>query len=146
MKKYNESHGVDAGNISVADYGYYKKNGAKRQKITSIGHSKFGEIISLKNGTYQVEILVSETWNGDIKDSFKLVVTSGKVAIGDACYFWDHSQKGQDSWMKFLKETNYLDKSNNQFYSVNTGGDGAFDVTILFTPVKNETLKRYKRS
>lgn len=76
-----------------------------------------------------------EEYNIIKNESFTMRITSGKVAIGDACYFWDHSEEGQENWRKFLKEVEYFNRYIPQFHGFSTGGDGTFRVTLTFKEI-----------
>ena len=94
MKKVFECIGVDAGNVSVLDYGYVIDNGGKK--------SEHNEYIEVENGLYEVELKIQESWKGNISKKGQIKVESGILVVGYPCYQFS------DSWMSFLKKTNYL--------------------------------------
>lgn len=120
---------VDAGNISVADLDYYKERG---------GDLKYGEndpcylVIKVQPGMYKADIYISDTYLGDIKDTF-IVETNGTIVVSDACYCFD------ETWMAFLKETQYLVMQNSKFMCFDTGGDGEFEVEIELDLIKEKS-------
>lgn len=125
---------VDAGNISVVDLGYIEHNGGKVGKTAN----KFCSTIDLKKGDYLVNIKM-ETLNGNVDVTRKLQALSGKVGIGDMCYFFASNEAEYNKWFDFLSKTDYLSErienleSIVPFITVDTGGDGNFSVKVSFT-------------
>ena len=129
--KITTNIGVDAGNIGVCDLTYIERNGGK-----------FGETASemcvkqeLTPGTYNVHIYCGNCWNGEI-DQTLTIKTEGTLVLGDVCYLFSSDEVDHEVWSDFLDLTDFLDKSNDYFGTVGTGGDGEFEVTFTITPVK----------
>lgn len=119
--------GVDAGNISVTDLSEYTSNGGKFGSTAK----RACKVVGMPNGTYNVTVDMPRTWKGAVSQEGTVKVTSGKVAIGDACYFFSSDEVERDVWHKYLDKTSYLKKMEKGF-SVDTGGDGDFSATISF--------------
>lgn len=115
-REYNCKVGVDAGNISVIDYGYLIKNMGKDTDLV--------QYRTVSNGWWDVTIIIEESWNGSIVKHGRIKVTKERIAIGDACYQFD------DEWSKFLDKTKYLKDMGEGGISIDTGGDGRFDVKV----------------
>lgn len=113
--------GVDAGNISVVDLNYVESMGGDFGDAADALCRK----MEIEPGEYQVSIYVDER----MKRIFK-IRTSGIVVVGDICYLFSASEPSYKSWMPFLEVTNYLSIHNENFTSVDTGGDGEFRVYI----------------
>jgi hypothetical protein len=120
--------GVDAGNIAVADLGHYEAHGGKAGKTAATQC----QVIDLEPGKYRVSLSFCG-WDGEENASGVVDVQSGKLAIGDACYFFSSGEVDHKVWLKFLGLTEgTLDAPNDKFFSVDTGGDDSFhaEVTI----------------
>jgi hypothetical protein len=126
MKINFENLSVDAGNITVIDYDYLITNyGLMRiEEAISGGHSK---VIEVEPGIYSISFN-ADCWIGKVFKVFN-ITTTGKLLVGDCCYLFD------DQWQKFLDLTDYLHKNNNNFYSIDTGGDGGFDVELTVNKI-----------
>jgi hypothetical protein len=119
---------VDAGNISVTDLSEYINNGGKNP-------GRLVKIVSIPNGVYKTHVLIPNSHRGEVGEEGEVRVTSGKVAIGDACYFFSDSLGvSPDAWTDYLNKTSYLERMSNGF-SVDTGGDGSFNTYVSFRPI-----------
>ena len=117
-----ETFGVDAGVIAVADLDMYVANGGRDCEQPST------RVIDIKPGRYNVKYDIPG-WR-KAKGNLKLTVTSGKVAIGDPCYFFPIP-----AWDEFLDKTAFLRRKFKRFKAIDTGGDGSFDSTFVFTKI-----------
>jgi len=122
--------GVDAGNISVADLDYIQDNkGAFGEAAEKMCHK-----IEMDPGVYSVILHINNCWLGDVTKSF-IFKTNGTVVIGDVCYLFSADEPSNEYWDAFLDKTEYLQKANENYRCVDTGGDGAFAVTYNFEKV-----------
>jgi len=123
---------VDAGNITLIDYDYLINNFGPMRIEESIKQG-LNKVIEVESGIYSVSLNIPDCWKGKIFKVFN-ITTTGKLIIGDCCYLFD------DKWQSFLDSTDYLHKNNRNFYSVDTGGDGEFDVDLTLNKI-NENIK-----
>lgn len=123
--------GVDAGMIMVADMDYLKScpSPDPNELHTS------GKIFSVPNGKYIVRWNIANTYNGPIKGTNILVVTSGTIFVCDPCYVIGTVL--HDDWMKWLDSTEYGKKLNSTsaFIIDEMGGDGEYNVRISLESV-----------
>jgi hypothetical protein len=117
---------VDSGSILVADMEFFRMYGC-RKPLKKL--DEFTPRIKVEKGLYDMKWNIDETWNGDVKGSGSLLVTSGDVMVCDPCYLIR-----DDLWDVYLKNTYYgflphpgtvtLDKM---------GGDGTYEVFLRGT-------------
>ena len=119
---------VDTGQIGVADVEYLVANGA----IVTRKLRRWGMLIDVHPGTYEVKLDIPNTRLGDVSES-GTIVTSGKLYVGDMCYPFS----SDDAWMGFVNKTNYLENGGDKMFNVSTGGDGEFSVGIELNEVCN---------
>ena len=129
MKTITGSFGVDAGNISVVDMGYLKRNGGQ------IGDTakRCCKVVDIENGKYKVRVDIPSSWDGHVTASKMLEVTSGQIAIGDMCYFFSIGEVEHAVWIKFLDKTKYLKSKSKKYLSISTGGDGELRAIVTLT-------------
>jgi hypothetical protein len=93
------------------------------------------------NGTYNVKLTVSDTWNGTVITTGKLKITSGQMIITDPCYIikpWDkflkavYSKHGKKDFKKCPMHFQNIKYENEQGFVIadNMGGDGAYKAKI----------------
>jgi hypothetical protein len=123
---FNLSLGCDAGGIAVTDLDYYLKNGGTDKNYPD--RSDCCTILDIPNGSYQVKFECEGSWIGPVSEIFSLKITSGKMAVGDPCYYFE------ENWNSFLKKTKYLENFETGKF-VSTGGDGSFDIVLTLKKV-----------
>jgi hypothetical protein len=125
--------GVDSGTIIVADVSIIEKD-YKKEKDNN-------HIIEISNGTYNVNVTILDSWNGQVSTSGTLKVTSGKIVVTDPCYIIGIED---EKWMDFLRKiySNWdkchgrLKKNDNYTKEIgiviadNMGGDGIYEVSL----------------
>lgn len=131
--------GVDAGMIIVADASIIEKNYEKEKEKN--------HIVEFQNGTYNVEVTILDSWNGEVSTSGILKVTSGKIVVTDPCYIigepykeWiDFLKKVYSNWDKVetchnigLKRNDDYMKEKGIVIADNMGGDGNYEVGLNF--------------
>jgi hypothetical protein len=133
MKLTATNIGVDAGLILVADYNYLKNKNPTESDLKEL--KRLGKTLTVKNGSYRVGWSIRNTWNGNIKGTGHLDITSGKVIVVDPCYVLQNGN--QERWMKWLEENDHgRDVSaTNAFILNKMGGDGLYNVTMDFEKV-----------
>ena len=123
---------VDAGNISVLLKSKikYKKN-------------NLSKTVQIKKGLYNIEISCKDSWNGSvkIKGFIKVENDEDTLIVGDACY----SIKDSD-WGNFLDKTDYLGNMHSFGVSLNTGGDGTFNIKVSITKAKKDPGNLYEKA
>jgi len=120
MTVYNV--GVDAGMIVIADLDWFKKKPGYKFE------DKLSSLHDIEPGDYQVNWKINETYNGKVKGSGVLKVTSGKVVVSDPCYLIDHEA---NHWGDLLDETNFFQSPPDGMLVLDSmGGDGCYDVDI----------------
>jgi hypothetical protein len=114
--------GVDAGLIIISDLDWFKnKPGYKFEERLSY-------IYDIEPGDYHVDWKINETWNGKVKGSGILKVTSGKIVVSDPCYLIDHEA---NHWGDILDETDFFQTAPEGMVVLDKmGGDGCYDVDI----------------
>lgn len=103
---------VDAGNISVFDK-------ALAEKLEPSG---LRQIQVDEPGEYEVKLIIFDTHcscGRQIRAKKQMKLTTTTFYVGDACYAFN------DDWAHVERKPGFL--------SVNTGGDGGFDVTVVIT-------------
>ena len=128
--QYQYSLGVDAGNISVMDYDYIIEHNGKYGETAT----RMCEQIKVPAGEYKVQIFIPHCWAGSVIKE-RIITTSGTIIIGDVCYVFSSEEVDHKVWLKFLNDTDYMKKANKHLFSVDTGGDGEFAVTITITAI-----------
>ena len=121
MIKTVKDVGVDAGMIVICDKDYYKKyNDELKFDLSST------KILKVKPGTYSINWIIENTWNGDISGQEILNIKSGEIIISDPCYCVK-----SENWDKWLSDTDYgLCISGDAFVINNMGGDGTYDLDL----------------
>lgn len=122
--------GVDAGNISIMDLSYIQRKNGKYCKTAE----RLCKKITVEPGKYEININILDCWNGKINKTC-IIDTQGEIVIGDACYLFSSEEVNYEMWAKFLDETDYLHNTNDNFYCVDTGGDGEFNCEITITKI-----------
>ena len=117
---------VDTGQIAVADVEYLVANGA----IVTKELRRWGMLIDVHPGTYEVKLDIADTCLGDVSGS-GTIATSGKLYVGDI----SNPFPNQSTWMRFLNKTDYLKNGGVRMFNVNTGGDGEFSVGFKLNKV-----------
>ena len=112
---------VDAGNISFADSKWIKSLGGSIPKQKGLVHT----LDCFPRGAYTITYTLPNTWNGKVKGKGSITLT-GKLIIGDLCYLFANDK----AWTDFLAKTDYFRIPFPEYISVDTGGDGMFDVTF----------------
>ena len=115
---FNKNFGVDAGHVGVIDEEYLNEIGG------SFKNTHLNKKIVVKPGKYKISFWCEDSWNDEIIENCE-IETKGSLIFGDLCYLFS-SDTGEDHWMIFLKETDYLRIPNEKFFVVDTGGDGEF--------------------
>jgi len=124
MKKYDKFYNmaslpVDAGNIGVI----------ASDKTEHI--DKDTSVIDLgAPGEYKIQVKLPRCWLGARQKTRKIKTRTGKVVVGDLCYVFN------EGWDKYLNDTEYLNKDTDYSFSVNTGGDGRFEVNVFAHLIK----------
>lgn len=116
---------VDAGCIAVADKDWVESKGGINNNL------KLNPEFLVEPGKYKITLSCEDTWNGKVKKEVE-IETSGKLIFGDLCYLFDDHNK----WSDLLDETDYLQISNKNFHSVDTGGDGTFNFHIKLEEIE----------
>lgn len=117
MKEHNHDMSVDAGNISVIGPDTIKKYGLRYQGKKRDYSSMFFTVKAQKDDT--IFVAVSDTEDG-IADGLE-TPKRGTYYVGDACYIIK-------KWNKFLEDTDFLKKMPEDCLTIDTGGDGLFNV------------------
>lgn len=118
---------VDTGGITFADLSCFTGQGGKVTKFSR----NTTLTVKTEPGRYEVTYKIDGTWRGNLKGKFNIELPTGKLAVGDACYFF---QDDDDSiWMKYLDNRKPRNKMSKL---VDTGGDGQFLVTVIIKKVK----------
>ena len=136
MKHVVKGIGVDAGLIMVGCMSYLK---TVKSDITRLGKvienipfedRYLGKIIDVPNGKYNIAWRIKATWNGDIRGSNLLTVTSGQVFICDPCYIIGRGK--HSDWIAYLNETDFCNdlKTDLAFVIDEMGGDGEYKVEL----------------
>lgn len=127
MKKIQFEHefSSDAGGIGVIDEEYLKENGG------SLRDEYLNKKMVVAPGKYKINFYCKDSWlKNNIQKECK-IETDGNLIFGDICYLFDNSPSGDQSWINFMKRTDYMEKHNKKFFFVNTGGDGSFIFNIM---------------
>jgi hypothetical protein len=114
--------GVDAGNISVVDAAITCAEAGRKEFLYS-----FKTIKVTQKGWYKVKLITS-THFGRRQRTRNIYTKESKFYIGDLCYMFS-----KNAWKDFLEKTECLQKENDHFFVVDTGGDGCFSVRAEFT-------------
>lgn len=121
--------GVDAGQISFADAGLYEEAGGE------VSHTEGSTATyAVPNGRYLVQYVIERTFRGRVRGRRYLEITTGRLSVGDACYFFPSHSSKESSWSNFLDKTEYLESMGPRGFSVSTGGDGCFPVWFKLNP------------
>ena len=112
--------GVDSGTIAICD----RKN---RKNLQS-----YQKVFKVPNGTYYVKWVMPDTWNGVVRGSGILKITTGEVVVSDPCYLSEYED--HDEWLRFLNKYDYFKKTVPGWVILDKhGGDGEFVVEIELT-------------
>ena len=99
---------VDSGLILITDADRYKAEGAE----ISDNQSDYKEILLENNGLYSVSAKVKMYGNDkEIQKEASVLVTSGKLIVGDPCYHF----KNDRLWNEFLKNFIFDEKNIHEF-------------------------------
>jgi hypothetical protein len=123
---------VDAGCFVVGDKEFFLKHGGDEERMKQETH---GYIVKCNPGNHKVTYEMDESWNLPPKDeddewwspereSHIMNILSGELWIVDACYVIK-----DELWDKFINE-NYLDVDDDRHFTINTGGDGEFNIRL----------------
>jgi len=137
MKIVAKKVGVDAGMIIVCDSDYFLKN----FDDIEFPNNNLAFTKKVKNGKYNVDWKIDNTWKGYISGQATLNITGGVIVVVDPCYVIAHCKNGehnQTQWMKWLNSTNYGDnlESDKAFVISSMGGDGEYNVKIEMVKIK----------
>ena len=138
MKIEISNVGVDAGIIMICDRDYYKEYNYREDK-------KVSKEIKIKNGLYEVNWSIPNTWNGNINGNGTLKVTSGLVIVSDPCYCIGDLSDGfnNDGWTRWLDDTDYGDNNPDGCIVINKmGGDGTYDVHLEIIELGSITMSK----
>lgn len=127
--------GVDSGTIIVADISIIEKD-YKKEKDNN-------HITEIPNGTYNINVTILDSWNGQVSTLGTLKVTSGKIVVTDPCYIIGIEH---EKWIDFLRKIysnldacqGGLEKDDNYIKEIgiviadNMGGDGVYEVSLNF--------------
>lgn len=122
---------VDAGIILVADRDYWVSKCPPGGEIEGIQ-------FTVPRGRYGLRWRIRKTWNGNVKGSGTLVVSSGVVVVADPCYsIPDRSQPQDDRWLAWLESVKRGRKPDAGTLILDKmGGDGGYDVELELTPLE----------
>jgi len=134
MRKVFKGMSVDAGMLCIADVGYLKQHGATLEKYGD--RYNIRRIINLPIGKYKITYKVRDCWVGSPEDTVEINCQSGQLLVGDPCYNFPNIVKGKDVWVEFLHEIDYGNNCNKFIHTINTGGDGGFDIRLEIVPIK----------
>jgi hypothetical protein len=118
--------GADAANISVIDAGQVDK-----APPTEYACKKY----SPGPGKYKIKIFIADTWNGKRSKTKVINVPSGSFYVSDLCYLFDNG------WQEFLDRTQYLEREDEYFMCLFTGGDGQFRVRVEYELISDKVKK-----
>jgi len=123
---------VDAGCFVVGDKDFFIQHGADEKRIIGLKHAY---IIKCKPGKHIVRYEMDESWNISPPDedddywipeseTYNMNIPSGELWVVDACYVIR-----DDLWMEFI-DKGYLDNDDEFHFTINTGGDGEFNIRL----------------
>jgi len=122
--KITETFPVDAGNISITDHDFIKHYGGN---IDNSGGNC--TLVKVEKGLRKVKYHIKDCWLGELKGE-TTIETNGEIVVGDVGYLF--SNEGT-VWTDFLKKTFYLRSESKHYHTINTGGDGSFEIEITIT-------------
>ena len=125
--------GVDAGVIMIGDIEYLDQVSKKDDPET------WGRIFNVEPGTYKIDWVIDDTWNGDIHGSAEIKIQSGTMFVCDPCYIIGEERPDKDEWMDWLNKTDYCRNLQTDLVFVidSMGGDGNYEVELNLTKIKD---------
>ena len=130
MYELNEIY-VDAGCFVIGDRDFFISHGADPALMKNKDHMF---AIQCKPGKHRVTYEMDTSWNTPYHEddeeydpeteTHMLNIPSGELWITDACYVIR-----DDAWQKFIDD-DYLDNDDEFHFTVDTGGDGEFDIRL----------------
>jgi hypothetical protein len=128
-KLFANNIGVDSGCILIASPDYYKEHTKFKELREDLGVV----ITDIPNGKYAVTCTIADSWNGKIEEKGEIEVAGNTLLVCDPCYVVDGTQ---DVWLKFLAETDYLEKPYQGAMAITSmGGDGVYKLKLQFVKI-----------
>ena len=113
---------VDAGCFVIGDKDWFISKGADPKLMEDKDHQF---IIKCEPGKHTVHYILPHSWDGYKSGAKNLNITSGELWVTDACYVIH-----EDLWDEFLAD-GCLDKSDDGHFTIDTSGDGGFDLELI---------------
>lgn len=118
---------ADAGMIGVADFDFYPVPDQTIDKYT-----RDGLIVMIQPGKYEIRIDADFEDSSNVSKTSTLNIKSGKLVIGDPCYGFSGLR---DQWSKVLNDYDYFKRNDEKIMTIDTYGDGDFDVQVTWKKV-----------
>ena len=130
--RFNQRMSVDAGMIGFIKRSFLEKYGPLRES----GAYSF---LTVPKGVQEIVVTVNDCHNGTVVGGLKNIFTEDtEFVVGDPCYAVCYEDRG---WERFLEDTKYGDAiPNSDGISLNTGGDGGFEVIVQIRSDNESTI------